>query len=85
MATREWHRFIQEDRSIIVLWHQISVPVQRSVKLVLGCKTIVCAHEMILDVTERNSVIEGLPPFTEETRRHIMAELEALSAPSSIE
>ncbi len=29
----------------------------------------------ILDVTERNSVIEGLPPLQEETRRRILAEL----------
>jgi hypothetical protein len=37
-------------------------------------------HERILDVTERNSVIEGLPPFQEETRQRIMAELWAVSA-----
>ena len=29
----------------------------------------------ILDVTERDSVIEGLPPFTEETRRRIAERL----------
>ncbi len=29
----------------------------------------------ILDVTERNSVIEGLPPLQEETRRSLLAEL----------
>ena len=34
----------------------------------------------ILDVTERNSVIEGLPPFTAETRSKIMQQLEAMSA-----
>jgi len=39
-------------------------------------------RERILDVTERNSVIEGLPPFQEETRRRIMAELQALPVPS---
>lgn len=38
--------------------------------------------EQILDVTERNSVIEGLPPFQEETRRRLMAELTALAVPS---
>ncbi|QDT45194.1 hypothetical protein Pan241w_53130 [Gimesia alba] len=34
----------------------------------------------ILEVTERNSVIEGLPPFTAETRSKIMQQLEAMSA-----
>ena len=33
----------------------------------------------ILDVTERNSVIEGLPPFQEETRQRILAQLQQLS------
>jgi len=32
-------------------------------------------HERILDVAERNSVIEGLPPFTDEIRRKILDEL----------
>lgn len=32
-------------------------------------------HARILDVVERNSVIEGLPPFTEETRERILAQL----------
>jgi hypothetical protein len=36
----------------------------------------------ILDVVERNSVIEGLPPFGEETRARILAELEAMSEPA---
>ena len=36
-------------------------------------------HEIILDVVERNSVIEGLPPFTPETREHIRRQLEAIS------
>lgn len=36
-------------------------------------------HRRILEVTERNSVIEGLPPFTEETREKIRTELESLS------
>ena len=31
--------------------------------------------ERILDVTERNSVIEGLPPFSEETRERLRREL----------
>lgn len=38
-------------------------------------------HRRILDVTERNSVIEGLPPFQEETRRRLMAELRGLVPP----
>ena len=35
-------------------------------------------HEIILDVVERNSVIEGLPPFTPETREHIRRQLQAM-------
>ena len=35
----------------------------------------------ILDVTERNSVIEGLPRFSEDIRRRILKDLESLSAP----
>ncbi len=31
--------------------------------------------ERILDVTERNSVIEGLPPFSEELRDKLRREL----------
>lgn len=31
--------------------------------------------ELILDVAERNSVIEGLPPFKEETRRRLRDQL----------
>ena len=31
------------------------------------------------DVTERNSVIEGLPPFAEETRRQLCEKLSAMS------
>jgi hypothetical protein len=31
--------------------------------------------ELILDVAERNSVIEGLPPFQEETRRRLRDQL----------
>jgi hypothetical protein len=38
-------------------------------------------HALILDVTERNSVIEGLPPLREETRQKILADLTAISAP----
>jgi hypothetical protein len=37
--------------------------------------------EMILDVVERNSVIEGLPPLTEEVRRRLRKELAAISSP----
>ncbi|MFH1264650.1 MAG: hypothetical protein ABIK89_02930 [Planctomycetota bacterium] len=37
--------------------------------------------ERILDVTERNSVIEGLPPFSEEMRRRLREELAAPDAP----
>jgi len=36
----------------------------------------------ILDVTERNSVIEGLPALREETRVSILAELKAMSEPT---
>ena len=39
-------------------------------------------RQRILDVTERNSVIEGLPPFGQETRERILAELEAMSEPA---
>ena len=43
-------------------------------------------HRRILDVAERNSVIEGLPPFTDQTREKIRAELESLSSaePASV-
>ena len=37
-------------------------------------------HAQILDVTERNSVIEGLPPFVEETRKKILSRLQSLNA-----
>jgi hypothetical protein len=33
----------------------------------------------ILDVTERNSVIEGLPPFDENVRQEILEELRSIS------
>jgi hypothetical protein len=36
-------------------------------------------HRRIVDVTERNSVIEGLPPLQEETRRLIMSRLQDLA------
>lgn len=45
-------------------------------------KDDVARRERILDVTERNSVIEGLPPFQPETRRRLMAVLQDLPAPS---
>ena len=35
----------------------------------------------ILDAVERNSVIEGLPPFNEETRSRLLEELKRLSPP----
>jgi hypothetical protein len=35
-------------------------------------------HRRILDVTERDSVIEGLPPFREETRLRIAERLAAM-------
>ena len=37
--------------------------------------------ERILDVVERNSVIEGLPPFEEETRQRLLRQLAAISGP----
>jgi hypothetical protein len=36
-------------------------------------------HERILRVAECNSVIEGLPPFQDETRARIAAELSAIA------
>jgi len=39
-------------------------------------------HRRILDVTERDSVIEGLPPFREETRRRIAERLAAIDRAS---
>jgi hypothetical protein len=38
--------------------------------------------EQILDVTERNSVIEGLPPLSAETRRRLREELMAVAEPA---
>lgn len=40
-------------------------------------------HERILDVVERNSVIEGLPPFREETRQRMLHQLAAAPAPDA--
>jgi hypothetical protein len=37
--------------------------------------------DRILDVTERDSVIEGLPPFSGETRERLRKELTADSRP----
>lgn len=37
-------------------------------------------NRRILDVTERNSVIEGLPALTEATRSRIMDRLRAMDA-----
>lgn len=40
--------------------------------------------ESILDAAERNSVIEGLPPFTGELRAELRREVQAiLAAPSA--
>ena len=39
-------------------------------------------RERILDVTERNSVIEGLPRFQEETRQRILRQLAGESEPA---
>jgi hypothetical protein len=36
-------------------------------------------HERILDVVERNSVTDGLPPFTEEFRERLRLELRAMN------
>lgn len=37
-------------------------------------------HSRILEVAERDSVIEGLPPFTEKTRERFRKQLEALAS-----
>lgn len=37
-------------------------------------------YEQILDVTERDSVIEGLPPLQEKTRQRILRQLETIAA-----
>ncbi|MCL4854943.1 MAG: hypothetical protein KJZ78_26585 [Bryobacteraceae bacterium] len=37
--------------------------------------------ERILDVAERNSVIEGLPPFSEEVRRKLREEFTSPDGP----
>jgi hypothetical protein len=37
-------------------------------------------HELILDVAERNSVIEGLPPFDDEMRQQFKDDLANLAA-----
>jgi hypothetical protein len=37
-------------------------------------------HSRILEVAERDSVIEGLPPFTEQTRERFRKQLEALAS-----
>ena len=40
-------------------------------------------REQILDVTERDSVIEGLPPLRAETRLRILQQLTAIVEPAS--
>jgi hypothetical protein len=42
-------------------------------------------HARILRVTECNSIIEGLPPFDDETRARIKAELSTIAAKLSPE
>jgi hypothetical protein len=37
-------------------------------------------HEQILDVIERDSVIEGLPPLQPQTRQRILQQLSAIAA-----
>ena len=39
-------------------------------------------REIILDVVERDSVIEGLPPFSAETRQRILERLTVSDVPS---
>jgi hypothetical protein len=39
-------------------------------------------HRRILEVTERDSVIEGLPPLSDETRRRIIEQLTAMDRTS---
>ena len=46
-------------------------------------------HNMILNVVERDSVIEGLPPFSEDFREELLQQLrrlsgEVTSAPSEV-
>lgn len=40
-------------------------------------------HQRILEVTERDSVIEGLPPFRAETRARILKRLQEFSESAS--
>lgn len=40
-------------------------------------------RERILDVAERNSVIEGLPPFPESLREQLRREMAAIAARQS--
>lgn len=40
--------------------------------------------DRILDVTERNSVIEGLPPLSEEMRRKLRNELTGAAGPGPV-
>ncbi len=41
-------------------------------------------HRQILDVAERNSVIEGLPPFSAAVRAQILAQLQAATPRDSV-
>lgn len=42
-------------------------------------------HEMILEVVERDSVIEGLPPFTKEFRERLRKQLAVMAQPETAE
>ncbi|QDT40330.1 hypothetical protein Pan241w_03860 [Gimesia alba] len=42
-------------------------------------------HALILEVVERDSVIEGLPPFTEEFRARLKKQLEAMARSETVE
>jgi len=41
-------------------------------------------HARILEVVEHNSVIEGLPPFTQETREKFCQQLEVMAVRKEI-
>jgi hypothetical protein len=51
----------------------------RLVELAPWLRDMTLRHERILDVTERDSVIEGLPPFEAETRRRMLCQLQAIA------
>jgi len=41
-------------------------------------------HARILEVAERDSVIEGLPPFTDEIRTKLREQLESMVTPEPV-